>query len=356
MAQSSSSVTGMERTLGVIGLPIGYNFGIDMRMWSIGDKFTGVRNILPGFHYVYYSDPQDEVRQGFFLWIASDSGVIVRKWDSSIESLTAVSNRDEESNMKATFVNDFRYISGLAPYDKCTDEESSRDWRSASRFITPEVLARIQPLNALAFKSRPQSSIEIDTSDVPTIFWTDIGKVKLPLGTPSDLVTRHNVDRTLHLEQVIEASGYTNAVNLVGELQASFILFLLGLNYDAFVQWRRLLELFLGCREAGIRAHALQFTVFCESLLFQIKQLPEDYLFDGGMTDDNIPHSRNSKSVFILPLLAEFILTCSDESLLTEPELTRAVDNLDRVMNEKYGNEWTGLFAPDEDLPVIVDH
>ena len=350
---SESTSVGIERALGIVGLPVGYNFGIDMRMWEIGEKFTGIRNIPPGLHYVYYSDPQDEVRQGFFLTIFADTRIVLRKWDPSVESLIPVASPSEKHNMELTFMHDFRYISGLAPFDKCISDDAVGEWSKASQFITQSVIERIQPINCLPFTSQQQKSVDL-AHHVPTIFWTDLAKVKLPMGASGAELTQHSVDSSLRLEQILESTQSSDQLLLVGELQAAFVLFLLGLNYDAFMQWRRLLDVFLHCREAGILRHAELFTAFCNALVFQVKQLPDDFLFDSGMTDDDVPHSRRSKSVFILPWLSEFVLTCTEESLLVDPELTNAVGELDRAMHDRYGNEWTGDFAPEEDGPQIV--
>lgn len=37
-----------------LGVPIGMQFGIDMKSWSTGEKFKGVKMIPPGIHFVYY--------------------------------------------------------------------------------------------------------------------------------------------------------------------------------------------------------------------------------------------------------------------------------------------------------------
>ena len=37
-----------------LDVPVGTEFGIDMKSWNTGDKFKGVKMIPPGLHYVYY--------------------------------------------------------------------------------------------------------------------------------------------------------------------------------------------------------------------------------------------------------------------------------------------------------------
>lgn len=343
--------------LAVLGLPAGYNFGIDMKMWTTGEKFTGVRGITPGIHYVYYSTPDDEVRQGFFVSIDSNNTAYYRKWCTESESLIQIKDDQDRISLEAMFSRDFRYISGLAAFDQCMDEATIGSWQTATRFVTSELVERIQPINSLAFKSLQQSSEELMSRDVPTIYFTEVGKVRVPTGASSSEITQAHMDKTLQLEQFLHRASYSNSLDPIGELQAAFVLVLLGQNYDAFVQWRKMLEMFLGCKENGIRCHATLFDALASCLQFQMQQLPDDFLFDAGMTDDDVPHDRkNHREVFVLQLMADFVLTCSDDSLSDEVELQRAVQELDKILADKYGNEWTGLFSPenDEDVPVIV--
>lgn len=37
-----------------LDVPIGTQFGIDMKSWSTGTKFRGVKMIPPGIHFVYF--------------------------------------------------------------------------------------------------------------------------------------------------------------------------------------------------------------------------------------------------------------------------------------------------------------
>jgi A1 cistron-splicing factor AAR2 len=41
-------------TLVFLDVPLGTEFGIDLKSWNTGDKFKGVKMIPPGLHYIYY--------------------------------------------------------------------------------------------------------------------------------------------------------------------------------------------------------------------------------------------------------------------------------------------------------------
>lgn len=38
----------------VLNVPSSTEFGIDMKSWTTGHKFKGIKMIPPGYHYVYY--------------------------------------------------------------------------------------------------------------------------------------------------------------------------------------------------------------------------------------------------------------------------------------------------------------
>lgn len=41
-------------TLVMLDVPVGTEFGIDLKSWNTADRFKGVKMIPPGFHYVHY--------------------------------------------------------------------------------------------------------------------------------------------------------------------------------------------------------------------------------------------------------------------------------------------------------------
>lgn len=41
-------------TLVMLDVPVGTEFGIDLKSWNTLDSFKGIKMIPPGFHYVHY--------------------------------------------------------------------------------------------------------------------------------------------------------------------------------------------------------------------------------------------------------------------------------------------------------------
>ena len=207
-------------------------------------------------------------------------------------------------------------MAGIAPFSRCMDAALVSEWQSGSDFIDTELVARF----GSATSSTHQGSESTCESK-----WSSIGKLQIPTGLSPFEVSRLHLDKITHLFQVVRRNyGTTNEQILLGELQLCFIEFLLGQNYEAFLHWRELLELFLGC--TGIENHQTFFTQFLQVLHFQIKQIPNDILVDPIFADEPI---------FLIPQLTEF-LTIYSEIFSSCP----VRDSLERIMSEKFGPDW----------------
>jgi A1 cistron-splicing factor AAR2 len=344
-SSSTADLKADDSKIAVIGLPQQYHFGIDMKMWEIGDKFMGVQQLCHGLHYVYYSCPHDEVRQGFFHFTTGNGDAGVFKWDPSIESLVVPESIHEREAIQRATISDVKFLTGLAPYSKCVDSEASETWEEATLHISKELVDRIQPVNSVVFSS----SQEFSDSSAGRIFWTNIPRIKSPPQlTPAER-SEYYIDRSEYLRQVLNLFRVEHEI--LGELQASFILFLLGLNYEAFAQWKKILEVLLLCKEKAVSENIVLFTDFAKSLRFQIKQLPVDLLSDASIMGDD---DTKKPDVFLLPLLAEFVEVCRDDSLRMNRQLGKNIDQIDREMKIRFGADWKSDFSLPVDDPVVV--
>ena len=325
-----------NNSLVILDFPTGWNFGLDMFQWTVGERFRGVSQIPNGVHFVYYSGPNDQHRQSFFVSLVS-AEVVVRKWDSSTESLTSVS--DEEAAIMKAASRDFSFISGMAPFERCMEASLVEAWEEGSSFVSSEIIARIQPVNS-PFQSSNQQG------DGPTIFWSRIPKLSVPPhASPSDISKLH-LDRTTHLVQFLKHYSAGREIEMaLGELQCAFILFLLGQNHDAFLHWRTLLELFLGCTEEGIGEFPFLFSQFLSAIPFQLNQLPVDLLTDPILSSDK------SNPIFLLPLLSAFLGACQDASLRDELGLVENAGKVVQCLDARFGMNWRTCSSDD---PVQV--
>ncbi|XP_057441952.1 uncharacterized protein LOC130733724 isoform X3 [Lotus japonicus] len=247
---------------------------IDTQMFSVGPAFKGIKMIPPGTHFVYYSSSTRDGKEfspiiGFFI-DAGPSEVIVRKWDQQEERLVKVSEDDEERYTQA--VRNLEFDKQLGPYNLSHYE----DWKRLSNFITKSIIERLEPIGGEItvecenemVKSTPKvpmekaldeqlkastSATSVGRSQRKGCYYTTIPRVVKCKGISGQELTSLNLDKTQLLETLL-AKDYGGSEDLLlGELQFAFIAFLMGQSLEAFLQWKSLVSLLLGCTEAFIR-------------------------------------------------------------------------------------------------------
>ena len=98
-----------------------------------------------------------------------------------------------------------------------------------------------------------------------------------------------NLDKTITLESLICDLPDQNPSQLLGELQFAFITFVLGENFESFEQWKSLLILLCGCREAMGPSSPRRdlFYKLIPVIYAQIEQLPAEFFEENGGQDGN---------------------------------------------------------------------
>ena len=74
----------------------------------------------------------------------------------------------------------------------------------------------------------------------------------------------------------LENYFFLRVEEVLGELQFSFVCFLVGQNYDAFEQWKQLLRMFCTSDEA-LSNHNLLYMTLVSDLHFQVNILKEKF-------------------------------------------------------------------------------
>lgn len=168
--------------------------------------------------------------------------------------------------------------------------------------------------------------------------FSEISKSKYPPGSSPSEITKHSMDSSYSLECVLNTYCSQNSNDILGEIQFSFICFLIGQVYDAFDQWKKLVHLLCSSEEA-LEKHSELYQNFITVLHFQVKEIPEDFFVD-IVSQDN----------FLTSTLREFF---------TNLESGRADENL-RKKGLKFRDyltvkfKWDFTSAPDDDDPVVV--
>ncbi|CAL5366473.1 unnamed protein product [Camellia sinensis] len=279
-------------TLLLLDVPPHTLVGIDTQMFSVGPAFKGIKMIPPGPHFLYYSPSNREGNEfspiiGFFV-DASPSEVIVRQWDQQGERLVKLSEDEEERYSHA--VKSLEFDRQLGPYTL----SQYGDWKRLSNYITKSTIERIEPIGGeitVACESEIVANIpstpteralaeqlknskfsrSVDKSQRRGSYYTPIPRVIKNKAIHGQELTSLNLDKTQLLESIL-INHYGGSEDLIlGELQFAFIAFLMGQSLEAFLQWKSLVSLFLGCTEAPLHTRSQLFTKFIKVIYYQLK-------------------------------------------------------------------------------------
>lgn len=126
-----------------LGVPLGLEFGIDLRSYSVGPRFGGVKMVpTRGVHFVACGTELSTT--GLFIQLA-EAEVCVLRWDTDTEVLQLVED-SAAAEPHVAAARGMRSDSGLGAYPLATEAQ----WRALSAHVTPAVLERAAiPLGAL---------------------------------------------------------------------------------------------------------------------------------------------------------------------------------------------------------------
>lgn len=362
-------------TLIFLDVPQGTEFGIDYHSWTVCSDFKGVKMIPPGIHFIYYSacskNGDTAPRTGFFYNFRQRE-VVVRKWDSYNEDI-----KDEvigEEELQSFYDNREELDKNLGPYPY----ESFKKWVSLSNHISPGVMNRLQPVtgkicsvtefisessnsksrkaaaadsDGKTYKSgtfsgeEPSSDQDAESKipDMKTKPGTEIRFSTFPKrykenATPAE-ITVGGMDSSFQLDSMLSTYYSNDKTGLLGEIQFSFICFLIGQVYDAFDQWKKLVHLMCSCIDA-LKRHSDLYCDFITVLHFQVYEIPEDFFVD-------IVSSNN----FLTATLQEFFSNLENE-IDVDKKLQKKGLKFRAHLTQKF--KWDFTSESDEYAPVVV--
>ncbi|KAJ7539046.1 hypothetical protein O6H91_11G074900 [Diphasiastrum complanatum] len=283
----------------LLDVPPATLFGIDLKMFTTGPKFKGVKMIPPGPHFVYYSSAS---RHGSDF--APITGFFIYATPSKEERL---------SNAVKTF----QFDRELGPYDV----HHFKTWQHLSKYITPSTIEKLEPVGKditvtaegelleknfqtmaerqlteqiSRFQEIHSQKFAVQRKDFETThnihedkqdlesekrkrgsgrcFYTPLPRRVHRPGTPANELTTLNMDKSTMLEMVLEQHFGGSEDALMGEFQFSFIAFLMGQSLESFSQWKAFVSLMFSCEEAPLRTRTKLFVKFLGVLYFQLKQ------------------------------------------------------------------------------------
>ena len=357
-------------TVIVQGVPPGTEFGLDMNSWNVGDQFMGVKMIPPGIHFVYYSavnvkQRNTAPRTGFFHNF-SRGEVVVRRWDDKIEDIVDDVSDEDKERMRQDIKNIDKHL-GVYPY------QSWKKWISLSSHISQATLARLEPMTKKICSvadlvpdttGADQHQATGDPSDDPrlpammarpgsSIRYTTLTCRKYPEGSSPAEITQHSMDATFQLSVLLATmdkmygdqvsstmSDQDNHREVLAEIQFAFLCFLVGMNYDSFEQWKRLVVMMCSCDEGLVKYQAL-FMDFITMLFFQMKEVPTDFFVD-------IVSSSNFLSSCLNSLFSNL-----KNSQKVDSKLRAKADKFEANVTKRFG--WDFSLELNEDAPIVVE-
>ncbi|XP_045765590.1 protein AAR2 homolog [Maniola jurtina] len=371
-----------------LGVPEETQFGIDMQCWNTEEDFRGIKMIPPGLHYVHYSAVSkgtgDVSPRSGFMHHFKKKEFLVKMWDKNLEDISKDEISDESiQRLKDNLLNLDRH---LAPYPY----EIWQKWQLLTSQITAALAKKLSPesgiirssveLLSMSDEERPKgvkltepkepdtskensddsSAGQSDAKRVKRITqeekeelmlpnlkpapgasmrFTEIPRDKYPPGATPEEITKHYLDQSYALELMI--AQHDEPLHIIGELQFSFLCFLIGHSLDALNHWKNLVILICSCDEA-IHKYRSLFFHFIRTIEVQIEEMPEEFLADIVM-NKNLVYKK----------LREFFRTAYISKV--DRRLLTMIERLKENLTDKLQWDFTGLDTDDEDeRPVIV--
>ena len=384
-------------TILALDVPEGTEFGVDLRTYSVGAKFRGMKMVPPGLHLVLCGN--EIAKSGAFVRLAAGE-VRVLQWDPKTEMLTA-EVPSEQAERLAAAVRRLEFDGSLGPYPL----EAHAQWAALSRHVDERVLTRAGvPLGTFVV---PGADGELD-ADVAALDAAlaaqgdrraaSAAAAAAPAAAPpprppqgphalrpyfdglpraavfvdleehqraarslrtGEARTRFHLDRSEWLGELLaekyagddDARPLSSAAGeaaLLGELALAFALFLTVSSGAALRQWKLLLHNLCRC-EAAIGARPSLYADAIALLRAQLELAPPDFFVD-ELSADN----------FLRASLVALAGATSDASGV-DARVRGALELLWRFVRERFGLDVPQLmrdedeFADDEDMPVVED-
>jgi A1 cistron-splicing factor AAR2 len=299
-------------------------------------------------------------RTSFFLNV-TPGDVLVLRWDPKVETFRFLQKDESDPYVKS--VKTFEFDGNLGTYP----HEMKGKWTPLSCHLTPALVAQLQPIGvqivttgkALSGEERRQideameemgleestreEELEVLMSDTQCYF-TTIPRVRPPTGSTPSQVTAMNMDRSPVLDHMIEKDYDGNPNLFLGELQFSFVSFLLGQSFEGFEQWKSLVSLALSCESALYSVKRVSFWLdFLKVLETQLSEAPEDFFID-------IVEGKN----FLHHSLCDFFEIASDPG--TPEPVAEAAEALKNFVEDRFGVPFDFTEAHgDDDGPTYVE-
>ncbi|EGD94645.1 hypothetical protein TESG_02154 [Trichophyton tonsurans CBS 112818] len=348
-------------TILIDNLPAKTLVGVDLLAFTSAPNFHGIKELPPGVHILYTGTTDSfSLRTGEWFTVPgpnegeqTGSGVDVRlrHWDKSTELLALVDESKDEGRQHAmqqrANLSRIWAAGGLLSYksrtNKKDDQEETTDttlahgeWNSLSGYITPSVLERIL--------GRAELDSEEDEKEL-RFLPVDL-KNTWPPGAVGRERTEAARDRSWALGNICEwATNNSRAtgriisedslsegeMQILGELQITFLTALTLINFSCQEQWMRLLQLIFTCQKAVEERQSF----FIEVLRLLKLQLAHNDDVEGGLLEMD----GDDGNTVVKKILTKFRRIIYDDLTADISAVKAEFIKLEKWANEEYGWE-----------------
>jgi len=295
----------------VLDVPSGVEFGIDCITYETGPKFKGLSLVPTGLHFVYHGTGMG-ARQGFFIMVGNKD-IHVKRWDSSQEEilpridLSESSLRNLHHSLAIGELNEY-----LGPYPL----QQHHTWKNITNFISLDVLDRADcSLCSLIYPGDDSDVLVLERTPAQTTrnkhgghsseavkpYFPDSARIarfsdlqmiemelieSLPPGPKrASTVTAMMMDKSTLVEHMITHIHQGSWSQFLGEIQLSFVLFMVLYSYPALKQWK--LFVYSVCSSERLLQNNQPFTsAFLRMLFGQLNFAPADF-FENELSTQN---------------------------------------------------------------------
>ncbi|XP_044741037.1 protein AAR2 homolog [Chrysoperla carnea] len=354
-------------TIIFLGVPEGTEFGIDLKSWNTEENFRGVKMIPQGLHYIHFSsvgNMGDVAPRTGFMHDFQRTEILLLKWDKKLEDIKPITDTNEIDTLRANLKNLDRFL-GAYPYDIFPK------WKHLTTYLNNDIVKKLQPTSGIirsalelvscekrditkpdppSLKRRRRTRPGIDNVDddllpdlkpVPgtELRLTVFPENSYPDGSTPAEITKHSLDSTYVLECLIK--NYTRPIEIIGEVQFTFICFLVGHSLEAFEQWKRLVNIICSC-ELAITKYRIIFDTFLSVFEAQLLEVPEEFLAD-IVANNNFAYLKLRQ------------LFCAIQNSTVDGKLKSKAKRFAERLSDIYFWDFSNLDEEDDDeAPVIV--
>mmetsp|Transcript_24368 Transcript_24368/g.29755 ORF Transcript_24368/g.29755 Transcript_24368/m.29755 type:complete len:463 (-) Transcript_24368:966-2354(-) len=362
-----------------LDVPPGTKFGCDIRSWTVGEKFKGIKFLPPGLRFFHYSSGHG-MSSAFFLLFGGSAHenqegpfVSIKRWDATTEDFATSSGMSTEEEERYKFgVKRMDFDSNLGAYQP----EGFGRWLSLTEFINQEVLKRCSlDTNVIISPGDPSIADDLDKSDSTMVpFFQNVARAprftELPdlisfskrkrrntntntsmnlkpqfsalVSTPQQR-TKLMLDSSPFLDALIRVDFKNKIGHFLGEFQLAFVLFLYIGSYDALEYWKKVINLV--CSSPEYQENNPGFLIKLVKVLMTQLTFAPKALFTDELLHDN----------FLLPALSRLLYQdIQDQS----SDVKRTLETLREFLGKRFGPSLLKIMQDVEerqDSPAVVE-